>query len=257
MKNLSHQLTQSFAATNACFDPTKQASLKETLRRDWYRGTRNISMDSKHIDVWFDRLWDLHTEQSRFYHTVVHLIEMLQYLSQLREETHIISMTPEDEQTILLAIFFHDAIYDPKSTTNEQDSVQLFREFAQNAAISRGHDECSLAINVERFILATRDHFVNLSESNSPLAVFLDLDMAVLGKQSVAYRAYASLIRKEYSFVDHVTYCTKRAEVLEGFLKQERIYGTDAMRNAFEGQARQNLHDEVAALRQGVIYGTS
>ncbi len=33
-------------------------------------------------------------------------------------------------QNVFLAIVFHDVVYDPKSRTNEEDTVDVFRAFA-------------------------------------------------------------------------------------------------------------------------------
>jgi predicted metal-dependent HD superfamily phosphohydrolase len=43
-------------------------------------------------------------------------------------------------------------------------------------------------------------------------------------------------------------YRTGRRQVLEGFLRRERLYYLDAMYIALETQARRNLADEIDAL---------
>ncbi|GKZ00093.1 hypothetical protein MPSEU_000962700 [Mayamaea pseudoterrestris] len=220
------------------------------LHEDWLRATAGLNIQVEMIETWYGRLWDLHTEPSRHYHTAVHLEEMLHYLAMLTDEGYLSFMG--DEQTILLSIFFHDAIYDPKSACNEEDSAQLFETFANQAGFATTH--AALVEDVSRYILATKKHVLSADNPLS-LALFLDLDMAVLGKQQSAYQTYATLIRREYGFVDRNVYCTKRAKVLEAFLAQGLIYGTHVLGTAFETQARQNLQSEVAALKRGVIYG--
>ena len=64
---------------------------------------------------------------------------------------------------------------------------------------------------------------------------------------------YAALIRKEFSFVPYDVYCEKRADILETFLQQPRIYGTSVMYKALEDRARANVRKEIESLRQGVI----
>jgi predicted metal-dependent HD superfamily phosphohydrolase len=109
---------------------------------------------------------------------------------------------------------------------------------------------------VTQLILATKKHEV--SADNPPcLALFLDLDMAVLGKEMPAYLKYASLIREEYAHVPHEVYCEKRADILENFLTQDQIYGTQAMLEAFEQRARDNVAREIGTLRRGQIPGSS
>jgi len=79
--------------------------------------------------------------------------------------------------------------------------------------------------------------------------------MAVLGKQPMAYLAYAALIRQEYHHVPHAVYCNKRAEILEDFLKQSQIYGTSVFVQALEQRARDNVRQEIQLLRRGQIPG--
>jgi predicted metal-dependent HD superfamily phosphohydrolase len=153
---------------------------------------------------------------------------------------------------IFLAILFHDAVYDPRSSTNEEASAKLFRAFASDVDLDATHPE--VCQQVVKFIQATKKHEV-LETNSKDLALFLDIDMAVLGKEPEAYQLYAGLIRREYSHVPRIIYCAKRADVLEKFLQQPRIFGSAVLYGALEQQARDNLRAEIAALRKRIIYG--
>jgi predicted metal-dependent HD superfamily phosphohydrolase len=161
------------------------------------------------------------------------------------------SCSPEEDQAILLSTFFHDAVYDVHSGTNEEDSAKLFESFCDEIGLDASNS--SLRLLVVDYILATKKHEV---VADNPLAqrLFLDLDITVLGKEWQAYCQYAALIRKEYSYVGKPVYCEKRADILESFLLNP-IYGTQVMRQAFEDQARSNLRQEIKSLRNGVIPG--
>lgn len=211
------------------------------LMEDW----RRAAGDS--CDHWFDRLWTMHNEPSRHYHTAVHLEEMLHYFQLLRDHGYP-SLGQQEEQTIRLAIFFHDAVYNSRSSDNEAASARLFQEFAGEVEL-----DDTLTAQVVDYILATQKHAVS-ETTPIALAFFLDLDMAVLGKTALAYQAYAGLIRSEYRFVPRMVYRHKRAKVLDQFLQQPRIYGTNVFHGALEQQARENIQQEIQALRQGIIY---
>jgi len=192
----------------------------------------------------------MHSETTRHYHTTVHLWEMLQYFDLLRSLQYGPAQQQEGEEVTItvLSVFFHDAVYNGKSSTNEEDSAKLFETFAEELSVSP-----AIKSKVADFILGTKKHRVESNGSESVLSLFLDLDMAVLGKQTTAYNHYAARIRNEYSFVEDNEYCSKRADVLDSFLQQPRIYGTAVMHQALEEQARLNLRNEIESLRKGVI----
>mmetsp|Transcript_2648 Transcript_2648/g.3610 ORF Transcript_2648/g.3610 Transcript_2648/m.3610 type:complete len:145 (+) Transcript_2648:640-1074(+) len=115
-----------------------------------------------------------------------------------------------------------------------------------------------LVNRIETYIIATKTHSAPSNYNNNKhykyyLHLFLDIDMSVLGKTSLAYDAYAYAIRQEYAFVPHDVYCTKRADILESFLQRDYIFDNVVMRGVLEGQCRDNLKREIGFLRKGVI----
>jgi len=238
-------------AFNGCFEPAgKQTGASSETRNflydQWKSATKDLGLSEKAAAEWFDRIYNRHTEDARHYHTPIHLEEMCHYF-RLFADAEMHPSSPGELQVVLLAIFFHDVIYDARSATNEEDSAKLFESFAEEVRIPS-----LLAKTVVEYIIATKKHKVS-EENPAGLALFLDLDMAVLGKKTTAYMQYAALIRKEYIFVPHDVYCHKRAEVLETFLQQDKIYGTAVMHTALENQARSNVQKEIESLRKGVI----
>ena len=252
--SLVASLKTSLVARNENFNHNVKA---EQLQLDLTFRFMRCPTNAKRPDLalkWFEKLSEHHCDPQRHYHTLMHLEEMLLYLDLVKQHSadQATPMTNFDEEAIVLGTFFHDAIYDVHSSTNEEDSAALFQEYAQEMSRNGASLQAGLAHFVTQCIIATKKHVV--SADNSPcLALFLDLDMAVLGKESLAYSAYASLIRKEYTYVEHDIYCEKRADILEDFLKQPQIYGTQAVIEAFEQRARDNIQKEIEILRSGRI----
>lgn len=237
---------------------------------------------------WIHTLISLHSQSDRYYHTLAHLEEMFGYLDITVLHDSKKKNDIEDHKwsllrtVTLLSVFFHDAIYDAKSGTNEEDSVSLFQSFmndissvittitptittAPGSHDNRMVDKWPGAAIVERFIMATKSHDANHLHSTDQdelffLHLFLDADMSVLGKDREAYDVYASMIRKEYIHVPHDVYCEKRSEILQSFVgdledesKSKSIYLSNDMRNALEAQAISNLRREISSLRSGII----
>ncbi len=246
------------------------------------RSGRNIMETDRPIPAsptsvsWLEKIYERHTETGRHYHTVVHLWEMFELLDTVIDKLNV----PNWYAPMAWSVFFHDSIYDPKSNRNEKDSAELFCKFV---------DDCTPKVmdkklfdNAHTMILATEKHKViqhnendtGMSEEQKLEDIlmqqhFLDIDMAVLGKQKDAYNKYAALIRKEYEFVPHDIYCSKRADILESFLGgksdtssidgnmslKKSVFLTKSFREAFEEQARENLRNEIMLLRKNTIPG--
>ena len=80
-------------------------------------------------------------------------------------------------------------VYDPKSVGNEEDSDVLFRNFSEAVGLSP-----SDASTVSSYIIATKRHDVSDSEDQD-LRAFIDLDMAVVGRERGEYFTYASQVK--------------------------------------------------------------
>lgn len=234
----------SWMVDNSDFKPTNDMSLAK-LKTQWEIATACFSEVSTDIvESWWNHIQELHCRIERAYHTLVHLEELFGYLDILK-----IDSEHPDFYALSLSIFFHDAIYDTMSGTNEEDSAKLFREFFSD--VGDCHHE-NLEMKVVDYILATKHHNANQT-TDKTLAIFLDVDMAVLGKNPSAYAAYAGLIRKEYIHIDPHIYCEKRAEVLQTFLESPCIFSNPLLKAALEERARKNLRDEIEMLKQGII----
>ncbi|CAM9664914.1 unnamed protein product [Phaeothamnion confervicola] len=152
------------------------------------------------------------------------------------------------DEVVQLAIFFHDVVYNPTSASNEEDSVLLYRAFAEEAGLAPDDVE-----QVSGFIMATKAHAY--SGEDWDLKLFLDLDMAVLGRKRDGYEEYARQIRAEYKHLPLGTYLRERARVLGNMLAADRIFATDGFAAQLEAAARANMASEIDCLGRGCIPG--
>jgi predicted metal-dependent HD superfamily phosphohydrolase len=184
----------------------------------------------------FEELAAAYGEPHRAYHTLEHIATLLRLLDAHGDGA-------VDRDSLVLAILFHDAIYDPARADNEAKSADLAA--ARLAALGFGEETIA---RVRRHILATRHGAGIDAGADADAALLLDLDLSVLAAPPAAYRAYAQAIRREFAVYADDVYRPGRRRVLQGFLARERIYLTERLFALWEGPARVNLAAEVAEL---------
>jgi predicted metal-dependent HD superfamily phosphohydrolase len=186
-------------------------------------------------DAEFSKLKAAYSEAHRHYHTEQHIDECLAQLDEVLELVRV----PEEVE---LALWYHDAIYLPRSSTNELDSADLASNFLRS--VGAPEDRCD---RVYKYILATQ----HIGEALSGDAAFVvDIDVSILGRGPEEYDVYEQAIRKEYRWVPGLIYRRKRIAVLESFPNRPALYGSAYLRDRYEQQARENLQRAIASLRK-------
>lgn len=182
-----------------------------------------------------------HREPHRRYHGVRHVARVVRSVDELMA-----TVVVPDPAVVRAAALFHDAVYDPRRTDNEEASASL----ARRTLVDELGWDGPRAEEVGRLVLATAGHALpEGAEASDPgAAVLLDADLAVLGASPRAYQAYVDGVRGEYAHVDDGGWRTGRAAVLRSFLDRTRIYATERARTEREARARANLTAELAAL---------
>lgn len=202
------------------------------LSEAWFALMQQLAVPSDTAQAGWQQLQQRYTEPHRAYHNFSHIAAMLRHLTQTPLIVH-------DEAVLKLAIWFHDLIYDPKAKDNEARSAELAVQWMQQAGFSA--ERCDA---VRACILATASHQLQLAAHVPDAALFLDLDLSVLGLPPAQYRHYAAAIRKEYAWVAAIPYRLGRAAVLKKFLARSELYFTPYFRQKLEAQARHNLQRE-------------
>jgi predicted metal-dependent HD superfamily phosphohydrolase len=174
-----------------------------------------------------------YSNKKRHYHTLTHLENLLQQL--LAVKTKI-----KDWDTVLFTLYYHDIIYNPLKTTNEEKSA----EFAQNRMQLAGIPQ-PIIDNCVNQILATKKHILS---TDSDTNFFTDADLCILGQPWEMYEQYYKQVRKEYTLYPELIYNPGRKKVLQHFLQMKPIFKTDYFFEHFEGQAKENLEKELQQL---------
>ena len=124
------------------------------------------------------------------------------------------------------ALWFHDAIYRPGDSNNEEESASLASKLLTSAG---ARDE--VVSRVADLVLATR-HDTLPTDPDAQL--LCDVDLSVLGREPDRFARFEQQIRREYAWVPEPLYRSTRAEVLAGFLAQPAVYQTEFFRERYE-----------------------
>lgn len=196
------------------------------LRERWIRFAPRLGIsDPEEI---FRQIADTYSDDPGNYHTLRHVAHCLEEFDQVRP----LALRPD---AVELAIWFHDAIYDPKAHDNEEQSANLLRSLMT----SNETEEAA------RLILATKHQTL---PDDADTKLITDIDLVILGKPEEEFDEYERQIRHEYAWVPNKAFREGRAKVLRMFLNRASIYSTAAFRDRYESQAKENLQRSLSRL---------
>lgn len=167
-----------------------------------------------------------YAEPHRVFHTHRHLRQVLDLLEQAQADTH-----------LLLAAWFHDAVYRPGHADNEARSAELARQSLGDFGYAAGDLDV-----VCRAVMATASH----RNDTADFAPLLDADLAILGAPQQEYAAYRTAIRQEFHAVPEFLFRRGRRAFLRSLLDRPAIFATQWGLARFEDNARRNLASELA-----------
>ena len=174
------------------------------------------------------------SEPQRHYHDQRHLRECLALWARWRDHG-------ARAGEVAIALWFHDAIYDPQASSNELNSAA----WAARSLVRAGADS-DTAQRVHDLVMATQHGFTQETApaalGSSPDAQLLvDIDLSILGSPAERFERYDQDVRKEYAWVPGFRYQEARAQVLQNFLDRPRLYHGEHAVALLEAQARINL----------------
>jgi predicted metal-dependent HD superfamily phosphohydrolase len=210
----------------------------DSLRQGWVDLLERYRVSPADVGPPFELLVAAYSAPDRHYHNLEHLDEMFQAAARLTTWT-------EDPGPVQLAIWFHDAVYDPRANDNEARSAEL----AVRLLLPIGVPGSALE-RVARLIATTAHLADPRPPTDRDTMTILDADLAILGSAPDRYREYAAAIRREYGWVPDDEYRVGRARVLEHFLARPRIYWHDLMHREREQRAVENMRAELEQLRK-------
>jgi predicted metal-dependent HD superfamily phosphohydrolase len=181
-----------------------------------------------------DELAAAYADPSRGYHDTQHLTEVLTRLDELSTAGMAYDATP-----VLLAAWFHDAVYD-----GERDAEERSATWAEDALATRA--PAPVVEEVARLVRLTETHQPDDADANG--CALSDADLAILAAPTDRYDEYVAAVRREYAHLPDDVFRPGRAAVLHSLAEKPHLFHTAYAREHWETPARANLERELAVL---------
>lgn len=201
----------------------RSSSLTTPLLVRW----REYMPNTEYLGAELIRRWG---EPHRRYHHRVHLLAVLEALDAL-------SGPVGPPPVVVLAAWFHDAVYDGVAGRDEERSAQL----AEARLPRAGLGQADIA-EVARLIRLTAHHQPRQEDDCG--AMLCDADLSVLAGGAAAYARYVDGVRAEYPHLHNGAFATGRAGVVRALLARQPIFSTAEGRRLWEELALANLTAE-------------
>lgn len=173
----------------------------------------------------------------RGYHDLRHLSDVLDNVGMLLARPEAEGV---DSDAVVLAAWFHDAVYDGQRDDEERSAV-----LAEGSLAAVGLP-AQLVTEVARLVRLTQEHRPEPDDRAGH--VLCDADLAILAASRTRYDEYVRDVRHEYADLDEATFRAGRARVLRAFMAEPRLFHTSFGQEVWEDAARANLERELRAL---------
>jgi pantetheine-phosphate adenylyltransferase len=165
----------------------------------------NTFKDSLLMHISDDSIKDLMrrwNEKTRHYHNVNHLVQIIE---DIESNVWFKELSLFEKQALLVAAFFHDAIYNPKKQDNEDQSIKYFKASYTGGLPNFSKIVCDL--------IETTKHRKRPAKKLEK--IFWDADNAKFKLGYDEMLKNENLIYKEYNFLSLKEYKEKRIKFLE------------------------------------------
>ena len=166
------------------------------------------------------------------YHDLRHLAEVLARIDELDAAGARFDRVP-----VVLAAWFHDAVYDGEPAAEERSAQWAERALPDPPAAE-----------VARLVRMTEHHLPFPDDRNG--GVLSDADLAILAAPADRYAAYVADVRREYAHVPEPAFRAGRAAVLDDLMAKPSLFHTEPAVRLWEPAARANVEAELRELRQ-------
>lgn len=158
-------------------------------------------LDKWNIKVNYNVLLAMWNESHRAYHTQNHLLDLIDQINESKNQFE----SNKDYEKMILCALFHDCVYDPMRSDNEEKSAEFFLSCCQE----KNQD----ILDIKQMILDTKTH-----EATIPLSEkFNQMDMNIVERDFNELLEWERGISEEYKAYGEM-YKIGRIQFLESLL---------------------------------------
>ena len=147
-------------------------------------------------------LLSMWNESHRHYHNLNHLNDLIEQINENKSK-----YSEKEYEKLMLTALFHDCVYYPTSSTNEEDSAKFLIE----CAVDKSNSDI---LEVKQMVLDTKTH-----KSTTPLSEsFNKFDMSIVERDFDQLLEWETGISQEFSIYTKEEYKEGRVKFLESLL---------------------------------------
>jgi predicted metal-dependent HD superfamily phosphohydrolase len=217
---------------------TKRQTLPRTSNENRFYAlwSRNMLADaedrSAHI---YQLLINAYNEKQRVYHTQQHIEDCLKLFDDIKHQLH-------SADSVELAIWFHDAIYQLNAIDNEILSADLFMKLSDSVI------QPAIRQQVYQHIIATLHNGSQMLDHDSRYMV--DIDLSSFGLPWEKFLQNSRHVREEMRHIPDEEFYPKQYRFQQSLLKHGRFYQTDYFFRNYEQSALNNIADYFVRLKK-------
>lgn len=200
----------------------KQSSQFVRFQALWQR----LGGDSR-VDEVFSALLDLYEGEGRYYHNLGHI----EYCLSVFDEARDFCQQPD---TVELAIWFHDIIYEMGGSGNELKSAEHFIQ------ASEGQIDDAVRRQVYDLIIAT-DHSFAPSADQPDFRFIVEVDLSGFGLPWTRFRSDGRNVRNEMMHLSDDEFYPAQMRFMQTLAERSPLYTYAWFNDRFEGTARANI----------------
>lgn len=191
-------------------------------------------------------LTTLYAQPHRHYHNINHINDCLTELENIPAKL----ITDTEREIVEVAIWYHDAVYNPYSRKNEINSAALYSQRSYRTAFGKAVYDAIIATGFHT-ITQTADRMIYI-DSGMPLTtqVMLDIDLSGFGKPWNICKRHSENIYMEYPNTSTLEFYQGRIKFLETINARESLYYTDYFKEKYHKQSKENIDVEIKIAKE-------